>query len=180
MTACYVPDCERARRRQGLCVMHYGRFKRHGNPLTTVRVIHSGTAEERFWAKVQKTETCWLWLAAKDGWGYGSFEIEGRSRRVHRLSYEWAFGTIPDALPLDHLCRVRNCVNPAHLEAVTTRVNVLRGIGITAMNLIKDVCPMEHPYDEANTYWYRGHRSCKTCRVEATRRWRAARGQVVA
>jgi hypothetical protein len=68
---------------------------------------------------------CWLWTGCKNGKGYGGF----RSNGAHRFSYAWFVGPIADGLEVDHLCRVRHCVNPAHLEAVTGMVNRLRGTG---------------------------------------------------
>lgn len=80
----------------------------------------------RFWARVERSDSCWLWTGSTTKAGYGMF---GAGRRgmgnlyAHRYSYEWAKGPIPAGLHIDHLCRVRNCVNPAHLEAVTQGEN---------------------------------------------------------
>lgn len=81
-------------------------------------------ATERFWEKVNKTKTCWLWIACKNKAGYGSFN---GGEYAHRFSYEELVGEIPKGLQIDHLCRVRHCVNPKHLEAVTNQVNGQRG-----------------------------------------------------
>ncbi len=85
------------------------------------------TEAERFWAKVEKTDGCWLWTGAENGRGYGTFWSEGMVVRAHRWAYGHLAGPIPDGLDLDHLCRVKSCVNPDHLEPVTHRVNVRRG-----------------------------------------------------
>lgn len=85
---------------------------------------------ERFWAKVDRVGGCWLWTAAKNGDGYGNFWL-GRpqgSVGAHRFAYELLVGPIPEGLSLDHLCRVRNCVRPDHLEPVTNRENTIRGL----------------------------------------------------
>jgi hypothetical protein len=103
---------------------------------------------ERFWSKVRKTDDCWLWTAGLNG-GYGVYTIGGRPRPAHRLAYEELVGPVPDGLQLDHLCRVRRCVNPAHLEPVTSKENTRRG---TAVDVIaerqrsKTHCPRGHPY----------------------------------
>jgi hypothetical protein len=86
------------------------------------------SVEERFWAKVNKTETCWLWTGAKHEKGYGLLKVAGQMHRAHRFVYELLVGPIPEGLSLDHLCRVRNCVNPNHLEPVTTGENIRRGL----------------------------------------------------
>lgn len=88
------------------------------------------TLAERFWPKVSKTDSCWLWQASLDGKGYG--QINGgrtptRMMRAHRVAYELVIGPIPDGLDLDHLCRTPRCVNPDHLEPVTRRENTARG-----------------------------------------------------
>lgn len=81
----------------------------------------------RFMAKVQVTESCWLWGAAISDEGNGWFWSKPRPERAHRWSYMFHKGAIPDGLVLDHLCRVRHCVNPDHLEPVTILENVSRG-----------------------------------------------------
>jgi hypothetical protein len=86
----------------------------------------------RFWAKVEKTDGCWFWRARIIATGYGSFSLDGRKVMAHRFAYELLVGPIPEDLELDHLCRVRHCVNPAHLEPVTHRENILRGMRAAA------------------------------------------------
>lgn len=81
------------------------------------------TKEERFWAKVRKTETCWLWTASKTRKGYGQFALHGKMVGAHRLSYEWVYGPIPKGLFVDHRCHVHHCVRPDHLRAVTRKQN---------------------------------------------------------
>ena len=126
---------------------------------------------ERFWSRVDKSGDCWLWTAGLDPSGYGRLRVDGLPRLVHRVSYVIARGPIPTGLTVDHLCFVRTCVNPDHLEAVTSEVNYRRAVesGRLARNgdehRRKTHCPREHPYDEVNTYITpRGGRSCRTCR----------------
>lgn len=122
----------------------------------------------RFMAKVAwpvSVEECWLWTAALNSSGYGSFAIEGRGRGSHRIAYELRNGPVPAGFELDHLCRVRNCVNPDHMEPVTTRANVLRGIGPTARHARKTHCIHGHPFDDVNTrIRLNGGRDCLACR----------------
>ena len=70
---------------------------------------------------------CLIWDGCTDPDGYGRIVVCGQPKRAHRVAYELMYGPIPAGLTLDHLCRVTRCVNPLHLEAVTNRVNVLRG-----------------------------------------------------
>ena len=81
---------------------------------------------ERFWTKVAQDGDCWTWLAARNSRGYGIFSTGGRLQLAHRASYEYMRAEIPDGLTIDHLCRNRLCVNPDHLDPVTTRVNNAR------------------------------------------------------
>lgn len=119
----------------------------------------------RFWSRVDKAEGCWLWRGARLLNGYGQTLLNKRHQYVHRVSYALAKGPIPHGLHLDHLCRTKLCVNPAHLEAVTPRVNIIRGVGFSAVNAAKDRCVHGHPFDEANTYVQpsTGYRHCRTC-----------------
>lgn len=90
------------------------------------------TTEERFWCKVKKTSECWEWTGYKNSKGYGMFRLgtEHKFKHCvsHRYSYELLASKIPKGLQLDHLCRVRHCVNPKHLEPVTARENTVRGL----------------------------------------------------
>jgi len=85
------------------------------------------TLPARFWAKVEKTDTCWLWKGRVMWKGYGMFRFENRpDQRVHRLAYAEVVGPIPAEMTIDHLCRNRVCVNPDHLEVVTREENTRR------------------------------------------------------
>lgn len=132
---------------------------------------------DRFWSKVSKdADGCWRWMAASNGIGYGRMYYASKMRYAHRLSYEAERGPIPEGHDLDHLCRVRNCVNPYHLEAVTRRTNLLRGEGHTARNAAATRCPRGHAYDDVNTYnTPTGSRQCKECRRQANIKYRHRR-----
>jgi hypothetical protein len=122
-----------------------------------------------FWEKIDTSAGdagCWLWLRARTRGGYGELKVGGHVRYAHRVAYELFKGDIPTGLTIDHLCRNRGCVNPAHMEAVTNRENTFRGM-------------RGHPFDEENTRIVipkhgRKVRECRVCRrgLEAARRAR--------
>lgn len=123
---------------------------------------------ERFWSKVEKTSTCWLWMAGKRR-GYGAFQITTNGQRstiqAHRIAYGLVAGDVPVGLVLDHVCRVRACVNPDHLRPVTDAVNILAGIAPAAINARKTHCKRGHSLmDESNVYRRGRMRVCKACR----------------
>ena len=119
-------------------------------------------AVDRFMSKVEISDGCWLWTGALTKSGYAVFQFEDYPWRGHRWSYTHFVGPIPDGLVLDHLCRVRRCVRPEHLEAVTLAENIRRGeAGLHERS--KTHCPQGHAYDEYNTHRYKGTRRCRTC-----------------
>jgi hypothetical protein len=129
---------------------------------------------ERFMEKVAEAPTgCWLWTAKCNNRGYGMFGIDRKMRTAHRVSYEIHVGPIPPGMDIDHLCSVRHCVNPTHLEPVPHRENLLRGTGFAAVNAAKTHCPHGHEYTPENTYANpnpQGGRICRTCKRERDRR----------
>lgn len=196
---CDVPGCPEPHSGRGWCNRHYQRWLKYGDPeITRARP----DLLDRFWVKVNKNGPvpayrsdlgpCWIWTGALAS-GYGTFRTpdpvnrRGRLVRAHRFAYELVVGPIPDGLELDHLCRVRACVNPAHGEPVTHAENVRRCPHMyepSQMALIGDFqrakthCPQQHPYDESNTSIDRnGHRHCRAC---ARERWHRRKGVVAA
>lgn len=148
--------------------MHYNRWIVDGDP---------GPAGHKpkatFWALVDKggADGCWLWVGALDKKGYGRW----RRQAPHRYAYEQARGPILDGLQIDHLCRVRHCVNPAHLEAVTLRENLARSTNYAAIGILYNTCIRGHEFTPENTDWRKDRpvsRRCRTCAREGNRRRR--------
>lgn len=133
-------------------------------------LMSHGTQQERFWKKVNKNGQipqyrpdlgpCWIWTAGLDSKGYASFD----AKQGYVFSYEWENGPIPEGLEHDHLCRVRKCVRPSHLEPVNSSVNILRGQGPAALNARKTHCIRGHEFTKENTVSYQqGKRQCRIC-----------------
>ena len=137
-----------------------------------------GTVAERFERHVERIPflTCWVWIGATNRNGYGQLRVNRRTESAHRIAYQLYRGPIHNDLELDHLCRNRWCVNPAHLEPVTHRENLLRGKSIAAANAIKKTCSIGHPFDIINTRIARGQsgsrRRCRQCHAARNRAWR--------
>lgn len=124
----------------------------------------------RFWDKVLGLDTgCWVWTACILHNGYGQFRVGPKHKQAHRVSYTALVGEIPEGLQLDHLCRVRECVNPSHLEPVTGKENCNRGLDHSAN---KTQCPKGHPYSGENLYIKPGrlNRICRICSRESVRK----------
>jgi hypothetical protein len=144
---------------------------------------------ERFWAKVDKTATCWLWRGSLNVDGYGRLSVgrgdEKRDVLAHRISWEMHVGPIPEGLVLDHVCGTPACVNPAHLEPVAQRENVRRaGSSPSTLNAAKTHCLRGHPFDEENTRLAVGptgriQRQCRACHRADARAAYTARPRVV-
>lgn len=122
----------------------------------------------RFWAKVDAKGICWEWTAARSKTGYGKFRLSGPQRRTkdaHRVAWEALVGPVPEGLELDHLCKMRHCVNPDHMEPVTHAENMRRGHhapGGVAQSA-RTHCPAGHPYDDTNTHRSAQGRKCRAC-----------------
>lgn len=107
---------------------------------------------ENFWARVDADGDCWLWTGGLDSYGYGKVHIKRTTRGAHRVAWELLVGPIPEGLQLDHLCKVRRCVNPDHLEPVSGAENNRRSASVSALNARKTHCENGHEFTPANTY----------------------------
>lgn len=161
---CSIDGCEKKHLSRGWCEMHYMRWYTTG----TTDLSPQRTPEERFWAQVEQTQTCWLWTGHLVS-GYGRFWLNGNSLQAHRYSYELLVGPIPDGLHLDHVvdrgCTHTNCVNPAHLEPVTPGENTRRQRRHTQ----RTHCVNGHPYENNRG----AGRRCIICHRERMRQYYA-------
>jgi len=122
---------------------------------------------------------CWLWTGSVDEHGYGKTTINYKAYRIHCFSYELFVGPRTEGLTIDHLCRVRRCCNPKHLEEVPHRINVLRGRGLASVNAIKTTCVYGHPLTGDNLALFKGphhgrlttERSCRICNRRRSKEW---------
>lgn len=179
---CSIEECERPTYCKGLCVMHYQRVRRHGDPSINKSAPPQPTPNPALLSAINGAramdlptrpgferlvgfilercepgeEGCWLWTGTLDNHGYGRV---GRlswappiSTLVHRALYAGLVETPHPALHLDHLCRHRACCNPGHLDLVLPKVNLTRGVGKVAQLARAKFCIAGHPFDEANTY----------------------------
>lgn len=129
---------------------------------------------DNFKKRVTLVDNCWLWTGMKTEYGYARLYIKNKKNtRAHKWAYEQLYGVVPDGLVLDHLCRVRHCVNPEHLEAVTPRINVLRGMGTASLNAQKTHCFRGHPLLGSNLLLNRDGRGrrCHKCFNEYQRNY---------
>lgn len=132
---------------------------------TGALVISNELVMDRFWRKVNKTDTCWLWTAGVTGrGGYGAFCVNYKMIPAHRYSYTILKGEIPERMELDHLCRNRRCVNPDHLEPVTREENWRRGQTPSSLNAKKTHCLRGHPFEGDNLIVRTGGRGCRECK----------------
>lgn len=137
----------------------------------------------RFWDKVRVSEDgCWLWTAYTSKDGYGKYWIDGTNKNAHRALWETAVGPIDEGMHVDHLCRVRHCVNPAHLEVVTPKENTIRGNSVKASKARigpkhqrwATHCNKGHEMTEDNVYTSPNHgRYCRECGRKSSREYQA-------
>lgn len=180
---CAVAQCDRLAVRRGWCFAHYRRSL-DGRKMDTPLRLRGVPAADRFWQKVNKDGPipeyrpdlgpCWLWMAGRTN-GYGVFHSNptaGQVVRAHRWLYEQTIGPVPAGWDLDHLCRVRHCVRPEHLEPVTRQENVARGMHPHSIAHQAGTCVKGHKVTAENVYFRRdrpGEWNCRVCRRERDR-----------
>lgn len=142
----------------------------------TRELMHSGTGDlpdnvaRRFWAKVHKTATCWLWTGARKETGYGLFKFQGTARSAHRMAYILSGKRLLPGVELDHRCENRHCVRPSHLRSTRHAAHMIRH----ARGRV--VCRRGHPITRVSHYLSaRGERVCRLCRRVRLREWRERR-----
>lgn len=173
---CSAPDCNRRPRSRGYCLVHYKRLRRWGDPEVK---RPTRPPMERFLASVVAGSApaerpglgpCHLWTGRRTSTGYGSFSIRKEQFLAHRWIYAQTVGAVPDGLVLDHLCRVRHCINPQHLEPVTNEENLRRGAGYGLQNGMRSTCINGHEYTPDNTYTAPdGGIRCRKCQRNSDR-----------
>jgi hypothetical protein len=129
-------------------------------------IFEDPTFRERFEKSYTKDASgCWLWTGSVTDKGYGITYVRGHRKTfgAHRASVVLSGRDIPDGFHVDHLCRVRNCVNPSHLDVVLPKDNTLRGFGPTAINARKSHCHRGHELTGYNVIMKRGKRHCRVC-----------------
>jgi hypothetical protein len=124
--------------------------------------------QRRFYSKAVRAQSgCLLWIGTRNHGGYGVFwmgkDCGFNQELAHRAAWIHEKGPIPEGKIPDHLCRQRACVDTSHMELVDNQTNVLRGVGLTAINARKTHCNKGHEFTEENTYLARNRRYCRTC-----------------
>jgi len=141
---------------------------------------HRFSTLQKFWFYLgkQPVDGCWLWPKGKHSGGYGLLyrsvkkgdKYTASTTYVHRFAYENLVGPIPEGMTIDHLCRNRACCNPKHLEVVTNKENILRGLGAAAVHARQTHCVWGHEFTQDNTYVRaNGGRQCNICRLQKSR-----------
>ncbi len=122
------------------------------------------SAIKRFWVKVKKTDNCWEWISGLNHYGYGQFTFNNYPIGAHRFSFYLKHNYFPD-IDIDHLCRNRKCVNPEHLEAVSHKENMRRGLtNVGGVNFRKTQCKNGHKFTEDNLYRRKENLSWRICK----------------
>lgn len=190
MTTCLLPECSKPAKARGYCSTDYARLTYQGLIVTRKYLLPPEEAIRNavsvvYVPDVQVLGPCWISTGEPGPNGYARLSIQGVRDYLHRHSHRVFIGPIPDKAEVDHLCFIRMCGAPHHLEAVSHSVNTARSTAPSAMNGRKEVCDEGHALDEANTYIWIGptgnvQRHCRKCHCarerEAYRRRRGLEG----
>jgi hypothetical protein len=177
---CLVADCAKPSKTRGMCGMHAERVRAGRDVNDPGKIIIDPLT--RFWSYVDKRgeDECWRWTGVHVPDGYGQFSVNYVRITAHRYAYQLLVGPIPDGAQIDHVkargCTFRDCVNPAHLEAVTPYENLMRSDGPPAQNKRMKLCKWGHSFDIFFTGKNgRPRRACSICRRDQWRRANAKR-----
>lgn len=146
---CSVPDCGKRARSKTLCIGHYHRLTRYGDPLGHPERRQYSDPVEAFSARTERRDGHLIWTAGLNGMGYGLIRVDGKSMLAHRYSWETSVGPIPDGAEIDHVCHETRCVAPEHLRIASRAENVRNRNGAQVNNQhtgVRNVYP--------NTYGY--------------------------
>lgn len=176
MTQCSEDGCDRPSFARGLCDRDYQRLRAAGG------VAPRASLSERLARGMDRSagpNGCWPWLRGKTDGGYGTIKVKGKTRMVHVVAWELENGPVPKGRNLDHRCHTddrtccggnscphRACGNPSHLELVTLRENILRGLGPSAENARKTHCDQGHPLGSVGKA-----RGCRICQHNNRLAW---------
>lgn len=179
---CSINRCANSHLAKGMCSSHYQYLARHSSfegydeRLSVRQRYRRGVSIEDFvCSNIKITEACWEWTGSKNVRGYAQFVYEGKKYRAYRLVYEMFVGPIPPGLVTDHLCENRECVNPFHLEPVTSAENVRRAA--INKNGTHTNCKRGHKWTPETTAYHStlGYRNCRKCNVINVRNQRMKR-----
>jgi hypothetical protein len=179
---CSIDGCSNPKLARRMCSGHYQSWRKHGGVTQNRR---KWTTDQRFDSHtIRTTNGCLIWTGARNTMGYSIFQLSvKRTVYAHIHAWERVHGPVPDGLTVDHHCHTidptcmggatcphRACVEPTHLRVISRGANTLAGNTITGNNARKTHCLRGHSFDPSNTYWSKGHRSCRACHLNRAKK----------